>query len=63
MSGASPAVESPPPGLGRGACCYLHENNLLPQTAFADAQRHLQECHAREDPEEPIPKEDNPDWM
>ena len=63
MSGASPAVRSLPQGLGRGVCCYLHKHNLLPQTAFADTQHHLQECHSQEESEDPIPKEDDPDWM
>ena len=42
MSGVSPLVqETPPPGLGRGVCRYAHEQGLAPQTAFADAMRHI----------------------
>ena len=61
MSEVSPLVRvTPPPGLGQGVCRYAHEQGLPQQTAFADAMRHS--C-IQEDPEDPIPKEDDPDWM
>ena len=63
MSEVSPLVlATPPPGLGRGACCYAHEQGLLPQTAFTDAMR--RNC-VQEEPEDPIPQEEeeDPDWM
>ena len=49
---------TPPPGCRWGACRYAHEQGLVPQTAFADAMR----C-AREEPEDPIPQDDDPDWQ
>ena len=63
MSGTSPAAGSPLPGLGQGVCLYLHQNKLLPQTPFADAQRRLLQQHTQEETEDPIPKDDIPDWM
>ena len=59
MSTVSPlASATPPPGLGRGVLRLAHLQGLAEQTAFADAMR-----RAREDLEDPIPKEDDPDWM
>ena len=63
MSGASPAAGTPPLGLGQGACHFVHkQNNMPPQTAFADAMRRNR---VQEEPEEPIPQEDeeDQDWM
>ena len=61
MSTVSPLVlVTPPPGLGRGVLRYAHAQGLVQQTAFADAMR----CdRIQEDPEDPIPKETDPDWM
>ena len=55
-------VTLPPPGLGRGACRYAHEQGLLSQTAFTNA---MHRNHVQEEPEDPIPQkeEDDPDWM
>ena len=59
---SSPAAEVPPPGLGRGAPCYLFEQSLLPQTAFETALRRNQEAvrnsnssRAQQIPREPRP--------
>ena len=62
MSGTSPAVGTPPLGLRWGVCRFVHEQNLQLQTAFADTMR--RNC-LQEEPEEPIPQEDedDPDWM
>ena len=61
ISEVSPLVlVTPPPGLGRGVCRYAHAQGLPQQTAFADAMRRNR---VQEDPEEPIPKETDPDWM
>ena len=59
--GVSPLVlVTPPPGPGRGVSRYAHAQGLPEQTAFADAMRRHR---AQEDPEEPIPRESDPDWM
>ena len=61
MSTVSPLVlVTPPPGLGRGVLRYAHAQGLVQQTAFADAMRR---DRIQEDPEDPIPKETDPDWM
>ena len=44
---SSPAVEAPPPGLGRGTPLYLFNNSLLPQIAFEEALRRNQEAVRR----------------
>ena len=61
ISEVSPLVlVTPPPGLGRGVSRYAHAQGLPQQTAFADAMRRNR---VQEDPEDPIPKERDPDWM
>ena len=61
ISEVSPLVlVTPPPGLGRGVCRYAHAQGLPEQTAFADAMRRNR---VQEDPEDPIPKERDPDRM
>ena len=56
MSGVSSLVlVTPPPGLGRGACHYTHEQGLIQQTAFADA---MHRNRVQEEPEDPIPQEE-----
>ena len=61
ISAVSPLVlVTPPPGLGRGVCRYAHAQGLTLQTAFADAMRRNQ---VQDEPEDPIPKGNDPDWM
>ena len=56
---SSPAMGTPPPGLGQGAPFYLFQNSMLPQVALEDALRRSQEavCRSNSNRAQQIPQE------